>query len=231
MKKKILALCLCAAMLSVVVIGGTLAYFTDTDDNTNVFTVGNVDIVLDEAPVEKNGDKWEADKDADRIQSNTYELIYPGAVLPKDPTVHNVGKNDAYVRVKISMENGITILPTFLADDTYSDTMYKEAFLAMIGGTLGENWTIVDYTDGMDAVMNSETTFEITIMYALRLESETDTTPVFEAITIPASWTQDDLRVTTVQETGIKMDIVAEAIQAEGFTSAEAAFVAYDAQN
>lgn len=48
MKKKIVALCLCVALLAVAVIGGTLAYFTDTATATNTFTSGKVDITLSE---------------------------------------------------------------------------------------------------------------------------------------------------------------------------------------
>lgn len=46
MKKKILALCLVVALAVTAVVGGTLAYFTDTDKETNTFTVGNVKIDL-----------------------------------------------------------------------------------------------------------------------------------------------------------------------------------------
>ena len=48
MKKKILAMSLCVVMLAIAIVGGTLAYFTDTDQKTNTFTVGKVDIILDE---------------------------------------------------------------------------------------------------------------------------------------------------------------------------------------
>ena len=44
MKKKILTLCLVVVLAATAVIGGTLAYFTDTDSQTNVMTYGNVDI-------------------------------------------------------------------------------------------------------------------------------------------------------------------------------------------
>lgn len=49
MKKKIVALSLCVAMLAIAIIGGTLAYFTDTKTETNTFTVGNVKIDLIES--------------------------------------------------------------------------------------------------------------------------------------------------------------------------------------
>ena len=48
MKKKIVTVCLAAALMVTALIGGSLAYFTDEDTKDNTFTVGNVDIVLDE---------------------------------------------------------------------------------------------------------------------------------------------------------------------------------------
>ena len=51
MKKKILTAALAVCMLATLVIGASLAYFTDTDSKTNTFTVGNVDITLTEPTV------------------------------------------------------------------------------------------------------------------------------------------------------------------------------------
>lgn len=48
MKKKIVSLCLVVALLAVAVVGGTLAYFTDTDDAVNVMTSGKADIIQNE---------------------------------------------------------------------------------------------------------------------------------------------------------------------------------------
>jgi len=47
MKKKIVAMCATVA-LAALAVGGTLAYFTDTDEATNTFTSGKVDITLEE---------------------------------------------------------------------------------------------------------------------------------------------------------------------------------------
>lgn len=49
MKKKILSLCLVIALAATAVIGGTLAYFTDTAEETNVITMGKVDAELYES--------------------------------------------------------------------------------------------------------------------------------------------------------------------------------------
>lgn len=48
MKKKLVAISLVVAMLAIAVIGGSLAYFTDTENATNTFTVGKIDITLNE---------------------------------------------------------------------------------------------------------------------------------------------------------------------------------------
>ena len=81
MKKKIIALCLVIALAATAVIGGTLAYFTDTTEaKVNEFTVGNVDIDLTEP-------KWKGDA-----------TLMPGVSYDKDPTI-TVAQNseDAYL--------------------------------------------------------------------------------------------------------------------------------------
>ena len=57
MKKKILSLAMIVCMLSIAIVGGTLAYFTDTDSAKNVMTTGKVDIVQYEK--DKNGDDFD----------------------------------------------------------------------------------------------------------------------------------------------------------------------------
>ena len=85
MKKKILTMCLVAALAATAIVGGTLAYFTDTDEATNEFTIGNVKIDLIE----------EFPKDAeDRI-------LKPGDsktnAINKDVWIQNVGSESAWL--------------------------------------------------------------------------------------------------------------------------------------
>ena len=90
MKKKILSLAMIVCMLSIAIVGGTLAYFTDTDDKTNVFTVGNIEIDLEE-------------------QFPSGELM-PDVVKEKVVTVKNIGDNDAYMWIEVwapaALDNG-----------------------------------------------------------------------------------------------------------------------------
>ena len=97
MKKKIFSLCLIVALAATAVIGGTMAYFSDTDSQTNTFTTGNVAI-----------DLWEDFGDNDGLE----ELIpatgsaQAGTLkngIEKEVYVKNTGSEDAYVRVHIAI--------------------------------------------------------------------------------------------------------------------------------
>lgn len=96
MKKKFLALGVCASMLAVAVVGGTMAYFTDNDQAENVFTVGNIDIDLHEY------------KEDGTTPFEEIENIMPGMTYGKVVNVENIGKNDAYVRVTVVIPENMT---------------------------------------------------------------------------------------------------------------------------
>lgn len=111
MKKQVLAGALAASIAAVSIAGASLAYFTDTKDADNVFSVGNVTIELTEP-------NWELEGKAEA------EDMYPGEAVKKDPTVKNIGANPAFVRVKVEFPEGV--------DFTYR-TDYVE-------GKLGDKW-------------------------------------------------------------------------------------------
>ena len=54
-RSKALLLTLCAVLLVAATIFGTMAYLTSTDTVTNTFTVGKVNIKLDEAKANSDG--------------------------------------------------------------------------------------------------------------------------------------------------------------------------------
>ncbi len=95
-KKRILSLCLVLVLLATAVIGGTMAYFTDTDAADNVFTVGNVDIDLHE----KNTAGAE---DEDYLDWLDDQEMMPGVAIDKIVTVENTGSQAAYVKVVITI--------------------------------------------------------------------------------------------------------------------------------
>ena len=86
MKKKIVALCLVLALALTAIGGATLAYFTDTDTETNTFTVGNVKIDL-----------------VEDFQQNS--VLLPGSKtennVKKAVWVENTGVSDAYMWIEV----------------------------------------------------------------------------------------------------------------------------------
>ena len=55
MKKKLTAIFLCIALVAIAIVGASMAYFTDTKEATNTFTVGNVKIDLIESRFHREG--------------------------------------------------------------------------------------------------------------------------------------------------------------------------------
>lgn len=115
MKKKLTAIALVVALLAVAVIGGTLAYFTDTDSAKNTFTVGNVKIDLIEQEKTEQGL-------VDFVQD---KLLVPGKsndgnAVSKIVTVKNTGKNDAWVWVDLK-------IPAYLVSSEYPTNESKNA--------------------------------------------------------------------------------------------------------
>lgn len=89
-KKKLVALGMVAAMATTAVIGGSLAYFTDKDSKTNVFTAGNVDI-----------EQHEKDRDGKDFENN--QKLFPIVNDAKDDAGYHIGKN--YIDKIVTVEN------------------------------------------------------------------------------------------------------------------------------
>lgn len=114
MKKKILALCLVVVLAATAVIGGTLAYFTDTDAETNTFTVGNVAIDLIEQERGENGlqDFTQGKKlfpIVGSAQGEKDEYGQPVAenYVDKMVTIKNTGSEDAYIRAYFAIPSAL----------------------------------------------------------------------------------------------------------------------------
>lgn len=87
MKNKKVIACLVAAGLTVCIgAGATLAYLQDeTSTITNTFTIGDVEIDLDEP-------QWNPEEAEDMV---------PGATVDKDPYVTNVGQTEAFIGIRV----------------------------------------------------------------------------------------------------------------------------------
>lgn len=221
-KRKILFLAMALSIVAILAVGATLAYFTDVDEVNNVMTMGNVDISLDEALVVKTEEKWTANAEADRVQANTYEDIYPGAVLPKDPTVHNDGSYEAYVRANVTVD--FNKLAGLQEDGILFNGNSPDADLLSIIDIDTENWTYAGRSIVMEGDIRDVT---YTYTYNKPLVADADAT-LFTKVTIPTFVTNET--VATYGLASFNVDVVAEAIQTFGFADAEAAWTAYDAE-
>ena len=218
-KKRFVAILLCVTLVALAAIGATFAYLTDSKTVKNTFTVGDVKIKLDETNVNA--------PEGDRVTSNTYN-VYPGAVVTKDPIVHNTGKNGAYVRAVVTSEDGMNWLGLY--NENVWTAPQEAAFNAMINNTLGDGWELVDIAYDMSGPNHPTSDFVATLKYTNVLEAGKDTTAMFSQIAFPTKLTGNDVTSRIDQNGEFGINVVAQAIQADGFETWEDAFAAYDAK-
>ena len=93
LKKQLLRTMIACGLVISVAVGSTVAYLTDAETATNTFTVGNVQIDLEEPGYPGN--------DSDEVKN-----IIPNQEIVKDPQIENTGNNDAlaFLRVEVPQE-------------------------------------------------------------------------------------------------------------------------------
>lgn len=80
-----------SAVIMLLAIGSSAAFFTDMGSVTNSFTVGNISILLEEPG-------WEPENGKD---------ITPNETIAKDPRITNDGANEAYVFMKVKLPTAV----------------------------------------------------------------------------------------------------------------------------
>lgn len=154
-----------AAMLVALAAGGTAAYLTDFETATNSFTVGKVDIELDEP-------NWKPD-------DNT--KIVPTQVIKKDPFIKNRGINEAFVYLEVSVP--VRNVITAAQDGTRNALAKTELF----SYTKNKEWTQLErkaigqnmvYTYAYNHILKpgeKTTTLFNTVTFANIIEGQLDT--------------------------------------------------------
>lgn len=185
-KDNIKRLALVAALVAVVGIGGSLAYFTDTDTKTNTVTIGNVNGTMNE---EKDGETLTPDQ-----EGFVYENILPGDALDKQPFVTlGTDSQDAYVRVRVE------VVDTDGATKTLTPEM-KQAVLDNLSGT-EEGWVVGNTPTGSTGVAK---------YYYLQapLTAGQISTKVFTTVNIPTAWDSN------IQDVSFQIKVTADLVQA-----------------
>ena len=183
LNKKIVLAVASLGLVATMAVGGTLAYFTDTDAKKNEFVLGKVDISLVEDTNDEKGQKLE---DESGIK---YSDVMPGDELEKNVDVKvNEDSRDAYIAVKIDIvgdftenddavaapEVDVKVEWTEVAEGFY---VYKEA-----EESVAEN-TVVDVFDtvSVPTVWTQSHDFDIEITaYAVQSENVDKDTAIVE---------------------------------------------------
>lgn len=216
-KKTFFLVCLCVVFASVAVTAGTLAYLTDEDAAVNTFTVGRVDIKVDETAVDEAGVPLA--RAAQRVQSNEYHLL-PGCSYTKDPAVTlQPGSEEAYIRMLLTVHNASAVQAVL---DKYA----LGDFSSLIGGWDPQVWVY----EGFQADDAANTiTFEFRYhTKAAAGDAPVMLPPLFDTLLVPGDMTGQELQ--QLYEGGFKMEVFGHAIQAAGFDTAQKAWEAFDRQ-
>ena len=209
--KKAMLMTLCAIILVVATVFGTMAYLTSTDEVVNTFTVGNVAIKLDEAPVDGNGKATTGD----RVKANSYKLL-PGHVYDKDPTVTLLaGSETSYVKMTVTFSKATELDAIFAPSGADLTSIFN--------GYDAANWIAKGNTKDTTA---DTRTYEFWYKEAVGASTaDVALDALFDSITVPGSITKEQLD--TIK--GMTITVNAYAIQADGFADADAAWTAFSA--
>ena len=113
-KKSILMAAIAVMLVAVLVVGGTLAYFTDTKAATNTFTVGDVKINLIEQERGENGLQDFTQKKAlypivgsAQGEQDEYNMPVAKNYVDKMVTIKNTGSEAAYIRAYFAIPSAL----------------------------------------------------------------------------------------------------------------------------
>lgn len=192
MKKKILLAALAIA-LAAIIVGSSLAYFTDSQTVTNVFKATSTEPGQEQFDIivyEHDGEGKATD------EGLTFEDFAPGDTFSKDPTVENTGVYGAYVRVSVTVSK------------------------ASAWKAICEKWELdlEDIFGGFDPNFErkaeSYDSEKDTLTYVYYLNHELaagESAALFETVTIPA--VLDNADMATIPE--FELTVSADAIQAQ----------------
>lgn len=199
--RKILAMVMALALTAALAVGGTLAYLTSSKTVTNTFTVGKVDIKLDEAAANSDGSLVE---NAERVQANSYKLM-PGHTYNKDPMVTVLkDSEESYVKMTVTFTKAAALDAIFAPDGGADLT-------SIFNGYNSTNWL---YKGNTEDTEKDTRTYEFWYKQTVAAPTADVKLPaLFTSITVPGSITNAQLA--TIE--GMTITVNAYAIQADGF--------------
>lgn len=214
--KKVISWIAIIATTAALAVGGTVAYLTDTDEDINVQTIGNIKIEQHE---QERVDP-EAKDDSELQEFTENKPLYPAVISPSldwetennelwDPahinnevdklvTVENTGDYDAYVRTVLAFEAG-----------TYTFEQFQEKMHLNLNDT-DWDWEWIEEP----VIIGQSSFFLATATHKEALKPGETTAPSLLQVALDPSATNDDVKIF-----GTDYLILAgtQAIQTEGF--------------
>ncbi len=190
MKKKIFMLAMAACLVVLSIAGSSLAYFTDTDEKTTVFTAGNVNIELSFTAPEGNA--------------------YPNQEISAPAVITNEGSEDAYVGAIITFTAGADKdLATIISPA--GDADYIPVSIRNLLVDLSTDCVIKYTTTKVDTKTTGYT------VYVLKNTAiaKNATVTLFNGVKVPEQWNNAEMEVFNQ----LKISVKAYATQTQGFTT------------
>lgn len=230
-RKLVFAGALSCALLSG--LGTTMAYFTENDQVTNVFTTGDLDIGLKEP-------EWDP-------KDNDGKNMYPGYTVYKNPTVKNItsdknGEEPCYVRMYVDILDGKGAAVTdsqalnLIYKTIYYDSTFNGGYDKKEGTSTG---LVQDRIPGYSLLELSaypmvnplwekdtarSTASRLVYNYKgkngdgiLNIQEEST---LFTNVVIPTDWNQTEMK----KVGNYQLKVTAQAIQSKGFASQAEAY-------
>jgi len=217
-------------------VGTTIAYFSEQKSITNTMTSGNVSIKLSEAQVKPDEfGNLVLDNDKPRVFGGReetvrdYGTVFPGQTIFKDPTVHCTGTEDAWMAAKITLTDGngdihriigfpghdevdISLL---LSGALFSETAYFGDWNGYKNVTYNDHYAMLQLPDAVE----SEYSF---IIFFLKPFEKGDSAVLFDTLSFPAEWGNEEIK----EFADFKITVTAFGVQASGLDDCVSAMTA-----
>ena len=215
MKKKIFAIALAACLAVLMIAGTSLAYFTDVEEATNVFTAGDVDIKLTYSGSDVDGDDENSNNDVLRVEDSA---VYPGQTFVRNATITNTGSEDAYVGAVITLTNTNGKLAQVITPEGESDN------IPVAITTLCTGFVTAGYYVTYASIENG---YAVYVVKTDKLASGSDPIVLFKNIVIPTAW--DNAQMAAFNGTEIKVTAYATQVKGMNNGALDALKTAFDA--
>ena len=174
-KKNLITAAVSLALVAVVGVGATLAYFTDkTETKKNVFSAGKVSINLIDETWDVDGQVKGEYYEKDGITGIQYEDIMPGDVLSKVVGVETAADSqDAYVAVRVTVTDVVAPNAADIVLPEEITAQISDIIAAEVDGTL---WASRDMGNG-----------DVIYYFKSVVPADTQNLVLFDKIPLPGS--------------------------------------------